>query len=88
MCFHIHLQRKGRNHMYCPNCKKDMGEDALFCPECGTKTLAVSSKRCNACQTPLEPDMAFCPECGQPVAEAPYTESPGYNPGKIGRAHV
>lgn len=81
MYFHIHLQWKGRKHMYCPNCKKDMGEDALFCPECGTKTLAVSSKRCNACQAPLAPDMAFCPECGQPVAEAPYAENPGYNPG-------
>lgn len=52
--------------MYCPNCKKDVGEDALFCPECGTKTEQIPLRRCSACGTALDPDMAFCPECGKP----------------------
>lgn len=67
--------------MYCPNCKKDVGNDALFCPECGTRTEAHTPKRCSACGTPLVPDMAFCPECGKPVAEAPRNETPDYGPG-------
>lgn len=67
--------------MYCPNCKKDVGNDALFCPECGTRTEAHAPQRCSACGTPLVPDMAFCPECGKPVAEAPKNETPDYGPG-------
>lgn len=51
--------------MYCPNCKKEIGEDALFCPECGTKT--ISQKICSKCGSPLSEEMAFCAECGTPV---------------------
>lgn len=51
--------------MYCPNCKKEVGEDDRFCPECGTRTIA--QQRCANCGEPLEPGMLFCPECGQAV---------------------
>ncbi len=67
--------------MYCPDCKKDVGNDALFCPECGTRTVVSAPQRCSACGTPLVPDMAFCPECGKPVSEAPKTKTPDYGPG-------
>ena len=51
--------------MYCPNCKKEVGEDDRFCPECGTRTIV--QQQCANCGEPLEPGMLFCPECGQAV---------------------
>lgn len=63
--------------MYCPNCKKEVEEDALFCPECGTKTVAVV--RCHVCGQPLEENMAFCPECGTPVGETIEHQQTGYS---------
>lgn len=51
--------------MYCPNCKKEVGENARFCKKCGTKT--IWRKYCINCGKPLEKGMAFCPACGQAV---------------------
>lgn len=51
--------------MYCPNCKKEVGKDMRFCPDCGTKT--VEQRTCPNCGEPLEEGMLFCPECGQKV---------------------
>lgn len=58
--------------MYCPTCEKEVGEDARFCPCCGTRT--TQRLLCKNCKTPLLPDMAFCPNCG--TATGPPAASP------------
>lgn len=46
----------------CLNCKAMIDDDALFCPECGTK--AESVKYCVSCGKVIDPDSIFCPYCG------------------------
>lgn len=37
--------------MYCPNCKKEVGENDRFCQVCGTRT--IQRPRCANCGEPL-----------------------------------
>lgn len=70
--------------MYCPNCGKEIPDDAVFCPECGQMISSLrneedvvavepgidSNKRkyCPNCGELIPDDADFCPECGQAVS--------------------
>jgi len=49
--------------MQCPRCQQDAPSDAEFCPECGTKLVAV----CAQCGTANASGHKFCKKCGQPL---------------------
>lgn len=63
--------------MFCQNCGKEMPDDSMFCPECGTKVEQQSAqpvsqpqnivdgetKRCENCGCQIPVDSKFCPEC-------------------------
>ncbi len=59
----------------CPNCGAELGDDDLFCMECGTKieepaaqsAAAPTGKKCPNCGADLGDDDIFCMECGTKV---------------------
>src|SRR5260370_31358206 len=60
-------RRGGRlSSMQCPRCQHDAPSDAEFCPECGTKLVAVCAK----CGTANASGHKFCKKCGQPLTSA------------------
>lgn len=55
----------------CNNCGAQLDDDAIFCPECGTKTglqaeqqVEPQKKVCPNCGAVIDNDSLFCPECG------------------------
>ena len=48
----------------CTSCNALMGEDARFCPKCGTPNASLNL--CISCSTELSKDAAFCHKCGTP----------------------
>ncbi len=52
--------------MKCSRCQQDAPSDAEFCPECGTKLVAV----CAQCGTANASGHKFCKKCGQPLTSA------------------
>jgi uncharacterized membrane protein YvbJ len=63
--------------MCCPNCGKEVEEDAGFCGYCGYEfvkendTDAITTTLCPNCGKDLEEDAVFCTKCGYelPVRE-------------------
>lgn len=64
--------------MFCQNCGKEMPDDSMFCPECGTKVEQQpvaqpvsqpqsieegATKSCENCGCQIPVDSRFCPEC-------------------------
>jgi len=63
--------------MKCPRCQQESPADADFCPECGTKLVAV----CASCGTSNAPTHKFCKKCGQRLgSESGPVQSPGRFP--------
>ncbi len=60
----------------CPNCKTHLGEDAKFCPQCGTK---VSAYTCGNCGVTVPPDAKFCPGCGKGFGKTLFGRITGAN---------
>ena len=59
----------------CPKCKELIDDDALFCPNCGTKI--GNTKTCIKCGKEIEADSAFCPHCGaSQIEDVPEPEQP------------
>lgn len=52
--------------MICPNCHKEVSDDALFCKYCGTP-LHNTKKICPYCHVENDPDAIFCKQCGRPL---------------------
>ena len=52
--------------MKCSRCQQEAPSDAEFCPECGTKLVAV----CAQCRTANASGHKFCKKCGQPLTSA------------------
>ncbi|MBI2467140.1 MAG: zinc ribbon domain-containing protein, partial [Candidatus Rokubacteria bacterium] len=53
--------------MHCPRCRHATPPDAAFCPECGSRLLAV----CSRCGAENAPAHKFCKKCGQPATALP-----------------
>lgn len=58
----------------CNNCGAQLDDDAIFCPECGTKTglqaeqqIEPHKKICPNCGAIIDNDSAFCSECGERI---------------------
>lgn len=47
----------------CPECGKNLPEDAKFCPNCGIKL--EKKNFCPECGKQVPPDAKFCPNCGK-----------------------
>lgn len=52
--------------MICPNCKKEIPDDSLFCGYCGTTIPKVKQEyiTCPKCGEHMPPDSMFCTSCG------------------------
>lgn len=73
--------------MYCPKCQKEAGDNAVYCPECGARTVASLQieKKCPRCGALLEDAGAFCPECGSRISrQAEREEGDGCGKAKRG----
>ena len=58
----------------CPRCQIQLPDEAVFCPNCGTRAEDVvppEPKRatCPACQGSIPIESSFCPRCGASLAE-------------------
>lgn len=51
--------------MYCEQCGRQIEEDYLFCPYCGSDVAPqVQLSCCPKCETELPDGAVFCPRCG------------------------
>lgn len=53
----------------CPECGREISENAPFCPSCGIK-IAQNIKRCPECGTISLLNNDLCPHCGYPFKQA------------------
>ncbi|NCC23684.1 MAG: SPFH domain-containing protein [Deltaproteobacteria bacterium] len=53
----------------CPDCSRQVPEDAQFCPFCGHQVMVFH--QCQGCGKNLPPNARFCSRCGQAVTEGP-----------------
>lgn len=68
---------------FCTNCGSKLGDDFLFCPECGTR-IAVPSppvqtgqkKLCAKCGALMDDDLFYCLNCGEMLASSRSAEDP------------
>lgn len=51
--------------MICPNCKREVSDSSMFCPDCGTKIERETL--CPACGKPVFRQATFCQWCGNPL---------------------
>jgi len=54
-------QNAGQKAGICPNCRAELPEEALFCPECG---LPIKQRVCPKCGAPASPTADICQVCG------------------------
>ncbi len=52
----------------CMSCGKEVPNDSVFCPFCGTKDIKDDST-CPICKKIVPSDSAFCPFCGEKIIE-------------------
>lgn len=50
--------------MKCPNCNREIPNEANFCLHCGTKIVKDSTIECPSCHHVIPSDSKFCPDCG------------------------
>lgn len=65
----------------CPNCSKELQDDARFCPYCGQKVIQSVGLVCPSCGvTHKDPHARFCSNCGSRlVTTNKYTNTPKTN---------
>lgn len=51
----------------CPHCKKQIGIDFKFCPECGNDTSVANAMKCPKCGGINPVGTKFCCSCGNPM---------------------
>lgn len=55
--------------MKCPNCNREIPNEAKFCLHCGTKIVKDSTTECPSCHHVIPSDSKFCPDCGTKIAK-------------------
>jgi len=67
----------------CPQCEISLPEEAVFCPNCGSKAVdvlppaaATTTARCTNCGAVLSEGTVFCPQCGTKIEKEPKTVEP------------
>lgn len=53
----------------CPHCKKQIGIDFKFCPECGKDTSVANAMKCPKCGGINPVGIKFCCSCGNPMSK-------------------
>lgn len=53
----------------CPHCKKQIGVDFKFCPECGKDTVARTENSCPKCGALNSGSTKYCSSCGAVMAK-------------------
>ncbi len=54
----------------CPECGKEISEQATSCPNCGTPINNSANKKfCQHCGGQIDKDCVICPKCGKQVGE-------------------
>lgn len=55
--------------MNCPECGKEISDQATFCPNCGTPTKKGETKFCKYCGEQIDKECVVCPKCGKQIEE-------------------
>lgn len=55
----------------CPECQKEISEQATSCPNCGCpiSPVKVEQKYCKHCGELIDKDCVICPKCGKQVED-------------------
>lgn len=53
----------------CPECGKEISDQATSCPNCGTPIKKGEMKFCQHCAEQIDKDCVVCPKCGKQVGE-------------------
>ena len=53
----------------CPECGKEISDQAVSCPNCGTPISKGEKKFCQHCGEQIDKDCVICPKCGKQVGE-------------------
>lgn len=53
----------------CPECGKEISDQATSCPNCGTPIKKGETKFCQHCGETIDKDCVICPKCGKQVKE-------------------
>lgn len=59
----------------CPECGKEVSDNAVNCPNCGFSLNSTSNQKfCKHCGEKIDKDCIICPKCGKQVEEFGNTE--------------
>lgn len=53
----------------CPECGREISDQAVTCPHCGTPIKKEDKKFCQHCGETIDKDCIVCPKCGKQVEE-------------------
>lgn len=53
----------------CPECGKEISDQAASCPNCGAPTKKGDFKYCQHCGEQIDKECVVCPKCGKQVAD-------------------
>lgn len=53
----------------CPECGREISDQAATCPHCGTPIKKTDKKFCQHCGESIDKDCVVCPKCGKQVGE-------------------
>ena len=53
----------------CPECGKEISDQAVSCPNCGTPINKTEKKFCQHCGEQIDKECVVCPKCGKQVGE-------------------
>lgn len=53
----------------CPECGKEISDQAASCPSCGTPINKGEKKFCQHCGEQIDKECVVCPKCGKQVGE-------------------
>lgn len=53
----------------CPECGREISDQAATCPHCGTPIKKTDKKFCQHCGESIDKDCVVCPKCGKRVGD-------------------